>query len=221
VSHEPPEFPACAVCGRTILRGERAFEYRTGDGSEAMVCALCRDAAEARGWLPAAAAPAGTPDEAAPPRRRALRGRLERAAERLQAGAAERLHAGRTARAEPPPPEPRRLDEGPRTPERLIRTALEYFNATDQPRKVAGLARSLGPPRVHAEADLDAGRVEVVVAWELTWYRWEVGPDGQVEQTGRGAELDELEAGEREWNAAAGESGALRLEAAAEEGEKE
>lgn len=208
MTHVAPEFSACAVCERTILRGERAFEYRQEDGEVVTVCALCRDAAEARGWLPAEAALAEpAADEAEEGgRRRALRERLTRVTERRQ----ER----RAREEEPDVPlaEPRRLDEGPRTPARLVRTAFEYFNATDQPRKIAGLARSLGEPSVHVTPDLERELVEVVVAWELTWYRWAVGPDGSVEQTGRGSELEELPEHEREWNAAVSESGHLRLD---------
>lgn len=209
MTHEAPEFSACAVCERTILRGERAFEYRQEDGNVVAVCALCRDAAEARGWLPAelaGAEPAPGPEEGG--RRQALRERLARVAERRH----EQRAQAREEEAEPPQVEPRRLDEGPRTPERLVRTAFEYFNATDQPRKIAGLARSLGEPSVHATPDLERGRVEVVVAWELTWYRWAVAADGSVEQTGRGNELDELPEHERDWNASASETGHLRLE---------
>lgn len=209
MSHEAPEFPACAICGRTILRGERAFSYRSGDGAERAVCALCRDVAEARDWLPAGAQPAPTEPEPEPVASRAAAAVRERLAH-----AAERLHRPKRDPAEPPPvPEPRRLDESPRTPELLARKALEFFNATDQPRKVAGLARSLGEPSVSASVDLDREAVHVVVAWELSWYRWEVGPDGHVLQTGRGDELDELEPEERDWNAKAGEDGRLRLEA--------
>ena len=210
MSHEAPEFPACAICGRTILRGERAFSYRSADGGEEAVCALCRDAAEAREWLPADAQPPPAEPQPEPVASRAAAAVRERLAH-----AAERLHRPKPEPRETPAPapEPRRLDEGPRTPELLARRALEFFNATDQPRKVAGLARSLGDPSVSASADLDRGAVQVVVAWELSWYRWEVGPDGQVRQTGRGDELNELEPTEREWNARAGPDGRLRLEA--------
>ncbi|HSI79674.1 MAG TPA: hypothetical protein VK919_03395, partial [Solirubrobacterales bacterium] len=63
------DFDTCAVCGRTILRGERVTEYVTQDGSPAGVCALCKTAAEDAGWVPAALAGARTNDS---PRRRSL-----------------------------------------------------------------------------------------------------------------------------------------------------
>lgn len=216
VSHEASEFEACAVCGRTILRGERVAEYRTRDGELVGVCELCKDVAEDMGWLPAELV-VPEAEDSGPGRTAMLRSRLARAGER----AAERVQAVREAAVErraPPPepaprPEPPRLDEGPRTPERLLRLALEFFNATEEPRKVAGLSRSLGEPLVSARADLDAGRVELTVAWELSWYRWEVAADGRVRELAHGDELDELEDGERNWNATVSEDGRLRLKA--------
>lgn len=202
MSHEPPDFAACAICERTILRGERLYEYRGEDGEARVVCSLCREEADLRGWLPAdeaLIAVSSAPEEGG--RRWTLRARLSRLAERR----------GREPEPVPGDREQPRLDEGPRTPERLARTALEFFNAGDQPRKIAGLSRSLGEPRVHAEADLDSACVEVVVAWELSWYRWEVTPDGRVRQVGRGSEIEELPEGDRVWNAAASEDGRLRL----------
>lgn len=89
--------------------------------------------------------------------------------------------------------------------------ALEYFNATDQPRKVASLIRSLGEPSVAVLPGTEAGNVEVTVAWELSWYRWEVRPDGKVRQLARGDELEELSPEQRDWNATASEDGRLRL----------
>lgn len=42
----------CAVCGRTILDGERIHAYVSVEGSH-QVCSLCAPRAEAAGWLPA------------------------------------------------------------------------------------------------------------------------------------------------------------------------
>ena len=62
------EFETCAVCGRTILRGERCYAYVDPEAGEASVCPLCKPRAESQGWLPAefaaavaAAAAAATP----------------------------------------------------------------------------------------------------------------------------------------------------------------
>jgi hypothetical protein len=42
----------CAVCGRTILKGERVHSFVSAEGRHE-VCALCADRAPALGWLPA------------------------------------------------------------------------------------------------------------------------------------------------------------------------
>ena len=46
------EWDECTVCGRTILRGERAWIYIDQEGERAEVCPLCKPRAEASGWLP-------------------------------------------------------------------------------------------------------------------------------------------------------------------------
>src|SRR3954453_9559808 len=48
--HDP--FPACDVCGRTILKGEQIHEYLTGQRQRIRVCVLCRSRAESSGWIP-------------------------------------------------------------------------------------------------------------------------------------------------------------------------
>ncbi len=84
--HDP--FPNCAVCGRTILKGEQAHEYVNPQGQRLGVCVLCRSRAEASGWIPAELAGSGT---YAPPSRarrgEAFRKRLERAASRARSSA--------------------------------------------------------------------------------------------------------------------------------------
>ena len=50
-AHDP--FPACDVCGRTILKGEQVHEYVTPQRQRIGVCVLCRSRAEASGWIPA------------------------------------------------------------------------------------------------------------------------------------------------------------------------
>ena len=246
VTHEPPEFAACAICDRSILRGERVFSYVTGDGALARICPLCKPEAEGLGWIPEEVA-ARNPEAVSRPRRRgeALRERLGRAGERAGRGLAqarEAASATATAPARPPdpprqaaslpsppadapppepeppepePPEPEPPEpESPRTPERVCRLALEFFNATDQPRKVAGLMRSLGEPQVSVSADPASGEAHVTVAWELSWYRWRVEPTGEVRQVAKGSEVDELPAEAREWNASTIEEGRLRLDSA-------
>jgi hypothetical protein len=103
----------------------------------------------------------------------------------------------------------------PTTGELKVARALSVFNTSEQPRRVAGVARSLGAPGVRAAPVADAGSVvAIVVAWELCWYRYEVDLGDEaagVRLTGQGMELDELEAEERLANAAADEQGALSL----------
>jgi len=93
--------------------------------------------------------------------------------------------------------------------------ALEVFNLSEYPRRVAGVARSLGAPQVNVRsAEHLESVVRVVVAWELCWYRYEIDlsegvPEAMV--TAQGTELGELEREERVGNAVASESGRLTL----------
>jgi hypothetical protein len=94
-----------------------------------------------------------------------------------------------------------------------VARALEVFNAGEQPRRVAGVARSLGPPAVTVRALEDSGStVAIVVAWELCWYRYEVdlGDEAAGPQlVAQGMELDELPVEDRLANAAADDRGEL------------
>jgi len=100
---------------------------------------------------------------------------------------------------------------------KLVR-ALEVFNASQNPRTVAGIARSLGAPIVTARPSATEGAiVTVVVAWELSWYRYEVDLGDEaagVRVAARGTELSELEPADQVANAAADERGELHLAAA-------
>ena len=95
-----------------------------------------------------------------------------------------------------------------------MRRAVEAFNSSAEGRTVRGLRRSLGEPRVAVRASDDAA-VLVTVAWELSWYQWEVGGGGAVRETGKGKEVSELPALDRDWNAVIGEDGRLSLAPAA------
>jgi hypothetical protein len=93
--------------------------------------------------------------------------------------------------------------------------ALEVFNASEFPRRVAGVARSLGAPEVNVRsAEHLESVVVIVVAWELSWYRYEVDLSEDLpaaRATAQGTELSELEREERVGNAVAGDSGTLSL----------
>jgi hypothetical protein len=99
--------------------------------------------------------------------------------------------------------------------EQKVVSAAELFNASEHRRTVAGVARSLGAPDVHvAPAAERASLVQIVVSWELCWYRYEVDlSDDQpiVRVGGQGYELDELAPAERDANATADEQGSLRF----------
>ena len=257
-------FPTCAVCGRTILKGEQAYEYVNPNDQRLGVCILCRSRAEASGWIPADQA--GATRQAPPSRARpgdALRKRLERAASRarssargLRGGAATMEAAPREPekpepsatrqRAQPatrpqrpamePPAKKQRVEtkrqpkrqpnrqqvtvaapsqpRPRRGPQALTRRAVQRFNGSDEPRKVAGLIRSLGEPRAAVRPDASRQLALVTVAWELSWYQWEVRGDGDgepVREVAKGDEVSELAEDARAWNAAVAEDGKLRL----------
>jgi hypothetical protein len=91
--------------------------------------------------------------------------------------------------------------------------ALEVFNAGEQPRRVAGVARSLGAPFVSVRPLEESGSiVAIVVAWELCWYRYEVDLGDEaagVQLIAQGMELEELPVEDRLANATADERGEL------------
>ena len=79
---------------------------------------------------------------------------------------------------------------------RAPRPGGRRFNASEYPRRVAGVTRSLGEPAVSvvpAEHLVEA--VRIIVAWELCWYRYEVDPGEApvcAQAVGQGTELDQL-----------------------------
>jgi hypothetical protein len=180
------EFETCAVCGRSILRGEQVFEYVDEHGERTGVCPLCKARAEEIGWVPAAFA-ASAP----------------RAEPRLRGAAALRERIARSARTVGlAPPEP---DEPTAPP-----TPLEVFNGSSEIRKVAGLRRSLGEPRVCVRPADEGGGELVIVAWDLSWYRWVIRGTS-VKQVAKGNEISELPVEDRDWNASAAADGTLSL----------
>ena len=98
-----------------------------------------------------------------------------------------------------------------------MRRAVQRFNGSDEPRKVAGLIRSLGEPRAAVRADPGRQLALVTVAWELSWYQWEVSADGEgepVREVAKGDEVSELAQDARAWNAGVAEDGKLGLKSA-------
>jgi hypothetical protein len=108
-------------------------------------------------------------------------------------------------RPRPRPKDPRHVRAVPTTPEGKVERALDLFNGSDHQTTIAGLARTLGQPWVSVRPDPGpASEVSLVVAWELSWYRFRIdlGDEGDpVEMQGKGDELNELDEQVRDWNA--------------------
>jgi hypothetical protein len=85
---------SCAVCGRTILAGERVRTYMSPKEGPRLVCDLCRERAERLGWVDPAAPGANVGRRPDPEPAESPRGRLQRAAERFNASEAVRTVAG-------------------------------------------------------------------------------------------------------------------------------
>jgi hypothetical protein len=222
---EPESDPGCDVCGRRLLPGERAIEFVTRDGELIAVCELCKPRAEAAGWLrpedmEAAAAPGGRE------RRRGrgggvLGGLLSswRLPERGEEGA-DRVAAKREPEEAE---EPRRAPAVAPDPEPIgttVADAVAAFNNSDHRRTVAGLTRTLGPPRATALVRKGNGveTVRLTIAWEITWYQWEVAPSGrshEVRESGKGDTIDQLGSADRSWNLMVAVDGTLEEKASA------
>jgi len=125
----------------------------------------------------------------------------------------------------PPPPveaephmpsrEPRHVRAVPTNADLKMARALDVFNTSAHPRRIAGVARSLGTPIVAVvPSEVEGAIVAIVVGWELCWYRYEVDLADEaagVRVTGQGAELSELTPAEQTANAVADERGRLSL----------
>ncbi len=179
----------CAICGRTILVGERPFRF-SPDGREFVdVCPLCKDQALAYGWVSEGGP--SLPVHAGERQPRGLFGRL-------------------MGRRQPPVesiPEPilRQLSRG----EQALVEAATLFNLSPHRRTVEGLTRSLGWPTVSIVA-LSGTNPEVVitVCWEISWYQYRVAlGTSQVRLAQRGLEPDDLDESFRDWNAELNEAG--------------
>jgi hypothetical protein len=213
---------ACDVCGRTLLRGERAHPYLEG-GSRRMVCELCTGRAQREGWIREGAVAPYDGRDTSSYRRRPLLQRLRRresGSERAEAPAPADVYEPSPAPAPSPRPrdpvtEPRHVRAIPASPEQRVVAAIEAFNASEHPRTIAGIARSLGEPFVSVKpVDNSPGNVQILVAWELCWYRYDADlrdDPGTVRLDEQGSELDELGPGELDPNALADQSGALRM----------
>jgi hypothetical protein len=242
---------SCDVCGRTILKGERAEWYLAPGGHRRQVCDLCAVRAQHHGWIRETGAgdvPAGVPRHE--PRRGVL-GRLRKrrpfpapgsdearlAEQEAMYGAAnavepEEYPAEESPAAPAAPPRPRSRPQAPRhvravptTAEVKVERALELFNGSGHQRTVAGLARTLGPPWVSAMPDPNqASAVSVLVAWELSWYRYRVDLGDEADPVmmlDKGEEIDQIDESFRAWNAQLDDDGRVVSGHAADDGGSE
>jgi predicted Fe-S protein YdhL (DUF1289 family) len=224
---------SCDICGRTILKGERAEWYLAPGGHRRQVCDLCAARAQHHGWI----RESGAGDlPARMPRNEPRRGVLGRLRKRRPAEDQARLaeqeamygsgngteadeYVAEEAEAAPAPPPPartrpqtpRHVRAVPTTAEVKVERALELFNGSSHQRTVAGLARTLGPPWVSALPDPNqASAVSVLVAWELSWYRYRVDLGDEADPVmmlDKGEELDQIEEEFRAWNAGLDQDG--------------
>jgi hypothetical protein len=172
---------------------------------------------------PAAGRRAPADDPLAPPRRYGNVDRIEpivripAAGDDDESGYEETVAAPVQVAHEPVPAsrEPRHVRAVPTNADLKMARALDVFNASAHPRRISGVARSLGAPAVTVTPSATEGSiVSIVVAWELCWYRYEVDLADEaagVRVSGQGAELAELDPAELGTNAAASERGMLDL----------
>jgi hypothetical protein len=218
-------YTSCDVCGRTLLRGERAETYLNGDARRS-VCDLCTTRALNEGWIREGTVPTYDEQATASDRRRSLFSRLRGRRERRAPAPSERaptldeeldraswVDSARQAASRVR--EPRHVRAIPTSAEHKTAAAVDVFNGSEHRRTVAGVARSLGMPEVSVYPAQDqTSLVFVVVAWELCWYRYEIELSDDVPGVriaAQGYELDELAPEERQANAVADEQGALSL----------
>ncbi len=232
---------ACDVCERRLLRGEQPDIFLAA-GRRRTVCELCAPRAAHEGWMRERDSQAVTLPPMRSRRGRSFFERLRQAgkpadaepqppstrAGELAGNAYDFLEGYGGAQAAPAPavahedalggpdaagdsPAPAAAQHAPSYSER----AIEVFNASEYPRRVAGVARSLGEPVVNVRpAEHLASVVTIVVAWELCWYRYQVDlsePGAEAQALAQGTELSELARDERVGNALASATGTLAL----------
>ena len=243
----------CDVCGRTILKGERTEAFLAPGGQRRVVCELCFSRAEHHGWIRESTAGDLPSRPARSEPRRSLLGRLRKRSETGQrpapephayddspevygeaSGWEEELPDESAAAVEephPPPPrrrsqpkDPRHVRAVPSTAEGRIERALELFNGSPHQRTTAGLARTLGVPWVTAVPQTDQpSAVTLLVAWELSWYRYRVDLGDELDPVAlqeKGEEIEQIDESLRNWNATLDEDGRLATDHAVTEGDE-
>ncbi|HUZ28062.1 MAG TPA: hypothetical protein VMU90_02415 [Solirubrobacteraceae bacterium] len=219
----PDLHSSCDVCGRTMLRGERPHSFLEGTELRS-VCELCTQRATQEGWIREGTMPVYEGRGSRTDNRGSVLGRLRR-----RRGASDyhtpgpvspEAREGNSLPAHAPAPdtfrgEPRHVRAVPTGDEQKVSAGIDAFNHSEHTRTIAGVARSLGLPTVSVRpAQGRTGAVNIVVAWELSWYRYEVDLAEEVEPVqiaAQGAELDELSPQELEPNAACDADGYLAV----------
>jgi hypothetical protein len=179
---------SCAICGRTLLVGEDTTRF-SPDGIEYVdVCPLCRGQAVEAGWYREGGSTLPVPP-AAP--RRGFFGRL-------------------FGTPQPPPAVAQPILNRLSPHEQAIVEAVALFNGSTTPRTIEGLMRSLGTPRA-AVGRGEEGDTQILVCWDISWYRYRVTPDAAdpVDMIERGFDAAELADDELEWNADVDSAGRL------------
>jgi hypothetical protein len=232
---------ACDVCGRRLLRGELPDVFLAG-GQRRTVCELCAPRAAHEGWLREADRHSVSLPPSRVRRGRNLFERLRSQrdpisdrpdedfandglpivppaeVEGLQIKSYDFLEAIASG-PEDPSTVPSASNEDSTSTQALtagevkVERALEVFNAGEHPRRVAGVARSLGEPSVAVRPLAESGSVvSIVVAWELSWYRYEVDLGDEAagaKVVAQGTELGELAREDLLVNVVADEHGTL------------
>jgi hypothetical protein len=206
----------CAVCGRTLLRGENVDIFLHG-GERRTVCELCTQRAAHEGWIREGFDDVTVRSRSGGGRPRSLLARLR--ARRAEAQAVhddiDAAEAAGDSQEPARPSEPRNVHAVPTNADMKMARALDIFNASAHPRTVSGVARSLGTPIVTVRPSATEGSVvSVVVGWELSWYRFEIDLADEASGprvTAQGTELSELDAADQVPNAAADDTGQLHL----------
>ena len=218
----------CSVCERNLLRGEEHSAFLHG-GERKIVCELCTQRATQLGWIRRSAARSaggrrgrrGEADESellVPPEAQELVERSGEDAEYLDDQQTQPLEVVARSEFEPPPKAQLSVNERavravPTHADMKGARAIEVFNVGQHPRTVATLARTLGAPVVSVRPSAKEGSiVSVVIAWELSWYGYEI--DLADEGAGarlidQGTELDQLDEADRTPNAVADSRGML------------
>jgi hypothetical protein len=215
----------CAICGRTILAGERVHGF-VGGGEERPVCELCVARAERLGWRRAGEPEPERAETSHEGRWRLpglLGGRSRRRAgspppARFQDPAS--YGGGDPGNGEKPKPAASGRRSRPAPPAAVdapspFERAVARFNSSEAGHTVGGLTRTLGKPFASLGAAAGApGEVRVTVAWDLSWYQWGVDIGDELRpvfEIDKGREIDQLDAAARQWNAEVDGDGRLIL----------